>query len=618
MVTNRIRSSYAPRVVLVVVVLVTGAAVALAQGKTPVPDTAAQAKSRELVGNIYRDEYDAAKTPAKRLALARKLLGEAASAKDDPADHFVLLRIAKDVAIQAGNAETAWEAVDRIVETFEVDPIQTKVDCLEAVAKTAKSSSQHALLAEQAISLVDVAAAEDDFETAGKLAEIARDSARRARDYTLVKEIVARTKVIEESRKEYTDYQKALARLADNPTDPEANLSAGRYLCLVKGSWEEGIGMLALGSDEALKAVTQKDLKGASSAEEQVELGDAWWTLAQTRHRERREMLLRAGKWYAAAKGRLSSGLSLAKVTKRLEEIAKIDKPAPDSPSGPPPAVAPFDEDQARGHQLRWSKHLRVPVVETNSIGMKLVLIPPGEFEMGSTQSETDNLLRDATERKLAQSFIDLYRSEGPRHRVKISQPFYLGMFEITQAEYQQVMGTNPSRFNTGDPGLPVEQVSWNDAEEFCRRLSDLPEEKASGCVYQLPTEAQWEYACRAGTTTLCYHGNDLARLGEYAWMPANSRGTTHRVGQKRPNAWGLCDTLGNVLEWCADWYADDYYEHSPQDDPSGPSAGAHRVLRGGSWLRLPDYFWCAYRNRRAPDYVRDCAGFRVTRTLQP
>ncbi len=606
------------RVVLLLVILVTSAAETLAQGTTPVPDTAAQAKAQKLVRDIYRNEYDAAKTPAGRLALARKLLDEAAKAKSDPAEQFVLLRIARDVAVQTGDAETALDAADRIVQTFEVDPVQTKVDCLAAVAEAASSPSQHAALAHQAFSLVDVAAAEDDFEAAEKLAEIALASARRARNYTLLKEIVARMKVVTESEKKYAEYQKAIGRLKDNPTEPDANLAAGRYLCLVKGRWDEGVPMLALGRDEALKAVAQRDMQGASSAEEQVELGDDWWNLAQTRKNEQNEMMLRAGSWYGTAKAGLSSGLTLVKVNKRLEEIAKIGSPIPDTPDGPPSAIAPFGKELARGYQSQWSKHLRVPVVETNSIGMKLVLIPPGEFEMGSTQEEIDYLLKAAKELGLTQTFIDLYLSEGPQHRVKITQPFYLGMFEITQANYQQVMGTNPSRFKTGDPDLPVEQVSWNDAQEFCRRLSELPEEKASGRVYQLPTEAQWEYACRAGTTTRCYYGDDLARLGEYAWMPANSRGRTQRIGQKPPNAWGLCDTLGNVMEWCADWYGDDYYKHSPQDDPSGPSTGTYRALRGGSWLRLPDFFWCAYRNRRVPDYVRDCVGFRVTTTLRP
>lgn len=317
----------APRVVLVVAAFLIGAGVTWAQEKTPVPDDAAQAKARELVREVYGKEYEAAKTPSERLALARRLLDAAAGVKGDPANHFVLLRTAKDVAVLAGDAETALEAVGQLVQTFEVDSIQMKVDCLGAVAKAAKSSSQHAALAEQASSLIDAAVAAEDFEAAGKLGGIARDSARRARNYTLVKEIVARLKVIDEAKAGYAEYEKAVARLEESPTDPDANLSAGRYLCLVKGDWEKGIPMLALGSDEALKAVARKDLKGASSAAEQVTLGDGWWELAQTREDGQKEMLLRAGSWYDEAKAGSLSGLALTKVQKRLEEIERFGRP---------------------------------------------------------------------------------------------------------------------------------------------------------------------------------------------------------------------------------------------------------------------------------------------------
>jgi len=587
--------------------------------KAPVPSGDAQNAALALVKDTFDDEYANAESSEQKIALSQKLLQTAKGTNPGTANHYALLRVAWDVATQAGDAKLAMQITEEIAGAYEVNALGAKVATVKTAGGFVRSSAQRTALAGVALDLVDEAAAGDDYDRAKELVEIALAAARKAQDWQLVKQIVARDKAVKEAAEAHAKVQAALATLESNPTDPAANQAAGEYFCFVKGDWGKGIPMLALGSDTTLKNLAVMELEGAASPDAQIALGDGWWDLAETKKDGARDLLLvRAGYWYQQAQANLRSGLAKARVEKRLEEIAKIGKPIPDSSRGPPPAVAPFDEEQAKGYQLRWSKHLRVPVAETNSIRMKLVLIPPGEFDMGSTQEETDNLLKEAKERRIPQSFIDLYLSEGPQHRVKITQPFYLGMFEVTQAEYQQVMGTNPSRFKTSDPGLPVEQVSWNDAQEFCRRLSELPEEKAAGRVYQLPTEAQWEYACRAGTTSRCYYGNDLAHLGEYAWLPANSRGSTHRVGQKRPNAWALCDMLGNVLEWCADWYGDDYYEHSPQDDPSGPSAGAYRVLRGGSWLRLPDYFWCAYRNRRGPDYVRDCAGFRVTRTLQP
>ena len=160
-----------------------------------------------------------------------------------------------------------------------------------------------------------------------------------------------------------------------------------------------------------------------------------------------------------------------------------------------PKSIAPFNEKTAKQHQARWAKHLGVPVVQTNSIGMKLALIPPGKFDMGSPKElieEEMRLHRDDS------WYVDRLPGEGPQHRVRITKPYWLGVTQVTQEEYQRVMGSNPSKFQ-GDPKRPVEQVSWDDAVEFCRRLSELPGEKAAKRRYHLPTEAQWEYACRAG-----------------------------------------------------------------------------------------------------------------------
>ena len=155
-------------------------------------------------------------------------------------------------------------------------------------------------------------------------------------------------------------------------------------------------------------------------------------------------------------------------------------------------------------------------------------------------------------------------------------------MYEVTQEQYERVMGKNPSRFK--GPQLPVERVSWKAAVSFCTKLSAFPEEQAAGRTYRLPTEAEWEYACRAGSTTDFCFGDAEWGLDDYAWYEDNSDHRTHPVGQKRPNAWGLYDMHGNVWEWCADWHDEAYYEASPVDDPQGPATGVDRVGRGGSW----------------------------------
>jgi formylglycine-generating enzyme required for sulfatase activity/serine/threonine protein kinase len=246
------------------------------------------------------------------------------------------------------------------------------------------------------------------------------------------------------------------------------------------------------------------------------------------------------------------------------------------------------EQAQARMEELRRTSPL--PQEWTNSIGMKFRLIPAGEFRMGVVPG--DGSADD---------------DESPRHRVVITKPFYMGVYEVTQEQYRAVMGTNPSYFK-GD-NHPVEQVSWNDAVEFCRKLSQM-----DGESYRLPTEAEWEYACRAGSTSVYYWGNSME--DGHAWHEGNSGGQTHPVGQKLPNAWGLYDMSGNVWEWCADWYDSGYYGRSPMQDPQGPSSGSMRVLRGGSWVNLARNLRSSYRNRLNPDFRYGSNGFRILRDV--
>ncbi len=227
----------------------------------------------------------------------------------------------------------------------------------------------------------------------------------------------------------------------------------------------------------------------------------------------------------------------------------------------------------------------------TNSIGMEFVLIPAGAFLMGSLDS--DSAAHD---------------NEKPAHRVEISQPFYLGKYPVTQAQWETVMENDPSTFKS-NPNQPVESVTWNDVQAFIEKLN----ERESGKTYRLPTEAEWEYACRAGTTTAYSFGDDPSQLGEYAWYYDNSNGKTHPVGQLKPNAWGLYDMHGNVFEWVQNWYGPTYYQQSPDTDPQGPSKGKDRVLRGGSFLYYQRFVRCAYRDWNVPQGGRsDDIGFRV------
>ena len=186
-----------------------------------------------------------------------------------------------------------------------------------------------------------------------------------------------------------------------------------------------------------------------------------------------------------------------------------------------------------------------------------------------------------------------------------------MGVYEVTQEQYEAVMGTNPSMFK--GPENPVEQVSWNDAVEFCKKLSTK-----TGKMVRLPTEAQWEYACRAGSKTAFGYGDDAdySNLGDYAWYTNNSESKTHPVGQKKPNAWGLYDMHGNVWEWCSDWHAESY-ANAKTTDPQGPGSGTHRVVRGGGWCNDPQGCRSAFRFRLTPDRRDYNIGFRVAVDLK-
>ena len=230
----------------------------------------------------------------------------------------------------------------------------------------------------------------------------------------------------------------------------------------------------------------------------------------------------------------------------------------------------------------------------TNSIGMEFVLIPAGEFDMGSPSNENG---RD--------------NDEGPVYSVTISKPFYMGKYEVTQEQWRDVMGNNPSRFR-GD-NLPVEDVSWNYVQEFIKKLN----EKEGINKYRLPSEAEWEYAARAGTTTRYSFGDDEGKLGEYAWYADNSGRKAHNVGQKKPNPWGLYDMHGNVWEWTQDWYHDDY-KGAPTDGSAWEGSGASRVNRGGSWGSNARNCRSAYRDDFVPDFRDRNLGFRLLRSPQP
>ena len=327
----------------------------------------------------------------------------------------------------------------------------------------------------------------------------------------------------------------------------------------------------------------------------------------------------------------------------------------PSSPTKPPAsAIAPFDAARAKELQIEWAVHLGLPLDLTNPIGMKLRLIPPGKFQMGSTPEELDALNRDLE--KLGASGFDRFvaQSSGPRHGVEISEAFYMGAYEVTVGEFRKfIRETNyqPSAARAADAKLnwekfavgpnserlPVCGVSWDDAQAFCRWLTEKSSQqqavatpvtaetpaiapaasaRENRLTYDLPTEAQWEYACRAGTSTKWCCGDNVETLTEFAVFAQKGAPQPARVGLKRANAFGLCDMHGNVDEWCRDWHNNRFYGISPAVDPwfdeSPSEPGSGRVARGGAWNA--DAWWSASATRAYdfPTVPTFAKGFRV------
>jgi len=239
-----------------------------------------------------------------------------------------------------------------------------------------------------------------------------------------------------------------------------------------------------------------------------------------------------------------------------------------------------------------------------NELIPEMVFVEGGTFMMGCTKEQGN----------------DCSANEKPAHRVTVGD-FYIGKYEVTQAQWRAVMGTTVGQQRDkvdaswsirgeGD-NYPMYYLSWNEVQEFINRLN-----AATGKLYRLPTEAEWEYAARDGKVSLGYKYSGSNNIDAIAWYEGNSGSTTHAVGTKLPNELGIYDMSGNVWEWCSDWYASDYYSNSPQNNPQGPSTGSFRVLRGGSWYSGAQYCRSAYRSVNGPDDRRSNYGFRLALSL--
>ena len=338
--------------------------------------------------------------------------------------------------------------------------------------------------------------------------------------------------------------------LKSHPDDAEANLAVGRWYCVNKDDWEKGLPGLAKGGDSELCQTAQEDLKSPEGAEAQLKLADAWWDLAAKARGALQDALrLRAGYWYKQLLGEATGGLVRVKIQKRLDQIEEIGRPLPGVPAG---------------------KMKRMVV---NSLGMKLVLIPPGDFLMGSPDSD-----REARP------------DEKPQHRVRITRPFYIGAYPVTQGEYLRAMGPSREKFSFPPDGMIPEKPSRQKRQPLprgpqelagCRRvlLAALAVCGGTAGGPRLP-------AADRGTMGVCLPRRHHQALGFRRPMePPVINQQPHPVDEGERNPWGVCDLRGILQEMCSDWYGSNYYQESPVDDPQGPASGRGR-LRPWFYLR--------------------------------
>ncbi len=584
--------------------------------RQPVPADAEYQKASAEIREVFKSDFEAAKNPAEKLALAKKLRQTGSETPDNPVARFVLWKTASELAIQAANLETAFTIIDDLAGAYDLDGFSVKAKTYSILAERVATKDLRDMLAAGS-TLLDQALAEDRLDLAAMLNDHLVKLGQRATDAAVVRAATARRPEIERLTREYAEVKKGLDALGTSPNDPGANLVVGKHYCFVKGDWERGLPLLRLSSDAALQDLAKKELSAPQKSAEQIELADGWWKLAESEKSALKERFQsRAAIWYRQGLSE-TIGLAKAKIEARL---AEADKAAGASKSVATNTVA-------------------------NSIGMRLALVPAGIFTMGS--EETPEELK-----KVFQIPKYLSLDDAPQHKIRISKPFYLGVHEVTvgqfkkfaqETSYQSTAETTgkgaysvdtngwvqKAEYNWRNPGFvqtddhPVICVSWNDASAFCAWLSKKENKK-----YRLPTEAEWEYSCRAGTTTRFYCGNDPEGLAKFenvadrslktkvTWTPtiASDDGyvATSPVGKFKPNPFGLYDMHGNAYEWCADWYGKDFYATSPAVDPTGPTSGTDRVFRGGAWIGEPVTCRSGSRRHIEPGWSSAGIGFRV------
>ena len=621
------------------------------------PTSLDQRRARELLEQVWAGQIQAAATPAAKNALAEQLLKKMDELNAAPTERFVMLDQAQELAVAAGNLKLALSIVNLQTREFNVDSLAARAEAMQSIQGkvTLPESSREFVAA--ALDLSDEAFDAKNYSLAERMSDLSLATARKINNAELIKTLVSRKDLIQESLQKVQRIADARQTLAAQPTDAAANRLLGEYLCLEENDWEQGLPHLTQSGDADLAELACADLSKPTVVDDQLELAERWWSCRFgasadfTSPYRQRAMI-----WYRAALASLS-GLKKAKVEQRIQELQRLG-----TATEPPLASGTFNAQAAHELQRRWAKTIKSTPTKANSLNMTLVLVPAGEFKMGVVPQD-----------------MQAADDERPAHAVRLSRPFYLAAHEVTVEQFtafvtasgyqtDREQGKGNAIFPGRDQNLestvrdaeraqekklrdqakggkgrgakfvstwrtplipqtntsPVVYVSWNDAVAFCNWLG-----KRERAKYRLPTEAEWEFACRAGTATIFSNGDqpeDMFRVGNIADLRArkdfphwtgtvkSSDGFTYTapVGHYSPNGFGLLDMHGNAAEWCGDHYLADYYTDSPPENAPGPTTGNERVFRGGGWCDYAVDCRASARGHSAAENHGIYVGFRV------
>jgi len=527
------------------------------------------------------------------LRLAYRLLGEERKGGHSDAVRYVLFHEAMLMASDAADAQALIHAVNGLARSFEEDEIRLLEKSLdEARGKAGGGDSLQ--LACGLVHLAERALAEDRYETACKAIRNAVGAARRAKDKNLERAVKNRQKAIDDLARQWKILKRFREALQDDPDQSEANLFMGRFYSIRKGDWDRALPCLSRGPVDDVKKLALLELQAPATTDEMIEFGEGWSKQAEGERDQRAKASYygRAAGWYERALVDLQ-GLRRTGVERRIAEIADKAPPAA-SPGIDAPLLAalagPWEIPRGfeymgretfycagRANTLKKFRH--------DKTGLEFVLVPAGIL--------IRNLPVEASGGQKG----------GPQGYVFL-RAFLLSTTPCTQAAWDRIGGSDMRQWR--GPGLPVERVGWSDCTEWCRKAG-----------LRLPSETEWEYACRAGTDSLYFFGNSDSDLEKYAWYSENSGGRTHPVGEKPPNAFGLLDMGGNVWEWCEDcWH--EFYSDAPADGSARKDGDPTKlVVRGGSWESALKPCRSSSRGGRRAGLHDNSQGFRPACSLR-